>query len=86
MKVLSPLLCSATVRKRRVVDVVRILIFGTLRLLDTLMKRLTASTTINTSFVKRYDRTDRHQNLHTRRKTQGFFEEAGDVIRHGQQR
>ena len=66
----------ATVRKRRekgpVVEVVRTLVFGTLSLLGGLLKRSTASTTINTSFVERNNGTDRHQNSRKRRKTYGF--------------
>jgi hypothetical protein len=69
-------LCYATVRKRRekgrVVEVVRTLVFGTLFLLGALLKRSTASTTINTSFVERNNGTDRHQNSRKRRKTYGF--------------
>ena len=75
-KVIPPDLCYATVRKRRekgrVVEVVRTLVFGTLCLLSALLKRSTASTTINTSFVERNNGTDRHQNSRKRRKTCGF--------------
>jgi hypothetical protein len=57
VKVVPAELCYATVRKRRekgrVVEVVRTLVFGTLYLLGGLLKRSTASTTINTSFVER---------------------------------
>jgi hypothetical protein len=64
------------VRKRRekgrVVEVVRTLVFGTLYLLGGLLKRSTASTTINTSFVERNNGTDRHQNSRKRRKTYAF--------------
>src|ERR1019366_6414829 len=59
VKVVPPELCYATVRKRRekgrVVEVVRTLVFGTLYLLCGLLKRSTASTTINTSFVERHN-------------------------------
>jgi hypothetical protein len=76
VKVVPPELCYATVRKRRekgrVVEVVRTVVFGTLRLLDALLKRSTASTTINTSFVERNNGTDRHQNSRKRRKTYAF--------------
>src|SRR3954464_914652 len=52
VKVVPPELCYATVRKRRekgkVVEVVRTLVFGTLCLLDALLSRSMASTTINT--------------------------------------
>jgi hypothetical protein len=72
-KVVPPELCYATVRKRRekgrVVEVVRTLVFGTLCLLTAVLKRSTASTTINTSFVERNNGTDRHQNSRKRRKT-----------------
>jgi hypothetical protein len=55
VKVVPPELCHATVRKRRekghVVEVVRTLVFGVLCLLVARLKRSTASTTINTSFV-----------------------------------
>jgi IS1 family transposase len=76
VKVVPPELCYATVRKRRekgrVVEVVRKLVFGTLCLLEALLRRSTASTTINTSFVERNNGTDRHQNSRKRRKTYGF--------------
>ena len=76
MKVIPPDLCYATVRKRRekgrVVEVVRTLVFGTLCLLDALLSRSTASTTINTSFVERNNGTDRQQNSRRRRKTYAF--------------
>ena len=75
-KVVPPGLCYATVRKRReggrVVEVVRTLVFGTLALLTALLRRSTASTTINTSFVERNNGTDRHQNSRKRRKTCAF--------------
>jgi hypothetical protein len=54
------------------VEVVRTLVFGTLCLLEALLNRSTASTTINTSFVERHNGTDRHQNSRKRRKTYGF--------------
>ena len=76
VKVVPSDLCYATVRKRRekgrVVEVVRTVVFGTLCLLDALLRRSTASTTINTSFVERNNGTDRHQNSRKRRKTYGF--------------
>ncbi len=76
VKIVPPDLCYATVRKRRekgrVVEVVRTVVFGTMILLDTLLSRSTASTTINTSFVERNNGTDRHQNARKRRKTYGF--------------
>ncbi len=76
VKVVPADLCHATVRKRRekgrVVEVVRTLVFGTLYLLGGLLKRSTASTTIDTSFVERNNGTDRHQNSRKRRKTYGF--------------
>src|SRR5262249_16365971 len=53
----------------RVVEVVRPLVFGTLYLWGALLKRSTASATIDTSFVERNDGTDRHQNARKRRKT-----------------
>jgi IS1 family transposase len=75
-KVVPSDLCYATVRKRRVkghvVEVVRTVVFGALCLLDARLKRSTASTTINTSFVERNNGTDRHQNSRKRRKTYGF--------------
>jgi hypothetical protein len=74
--VVPPELCDATVRKRRekgrVVEVVRTVVFGTLGLWDALLKRSTASMTINTSFVERHNGTDRHQNSRKRRKTCAF--------------
>jgi IS1 family transposase len=76
VKVVPAELGYATVRKRRekgrVVEVVRTLVFGTLYRLGGLLKRSTASTTINTSFVERNNGTDRHQNSRKRRKTYGF--------------
>ncbi len=76
VKVIPAGLCYATVRKRRekgrVVEVVRTLVFGTLYLLGGLLKRSTASRSINTSFVERNNGTDRHQNSRKRRKTYGF--------------
>jgi hypothetical protein len=76
VKVVPADLCYATVRKRRekgrVVEVVRTLVFGTLYLLGGLLRRSTASTTINTSFVERNNGTDRHQNSRKRRKTYAF--------------
>ena len=75
VKVLRPELCYATVRKRRekgCVEVVRTVVFGTLCWLDALLKRSTASTTINTSFVERNNGTDRHPNSRKRRKTYAF--------------
>jgi IS1 family transposase len=76
VKVVPADLCYATVRKRRekgrVVEVVRTLVFGTLYLLGGLLKRSSASTTINTSFVERNNGTDRHQNARKRRKTYAF--------------
>lgn len=75
-KVVPAELCYATVRKRRekrrVVEVVRTLVFGTVCLLAALLSRSTASTTINTSFVERNNGTDRHQNSRKRRKTRAF--------------
>jgi IS1 family transposase len=75
-KVVPPDLCYATVRKRRekgrVVEVVRTVVFGTMILLNVLLTRSTASTTINTSFVERNNGTDRHQNARKRRKTYAF--------------
>jgi len=76
VKVVPPGLCYATVRKRRekgrVVEVVRTLVFGTLYLLGGLLKRSTASTTINTSFVERNNGTDRHPNSRKCRLTCAF--------------
>jgi IS1 family transposase len=76
VKVVPPDLCYATVRKRRekgrVVEVVRTVVFGTMILLNMLLTRSTASTTINTSFVERNNGTDRHQNARKRRKTYAF--------------
>jgi hypothetical protein len=76
VKVVPAELCYATVRKRRqkgrVVEVVRTLVFGTLYRLGGLLKRSTASTTINTSFVERTNGTDRHQDSRKRRKTCAF--------------
>jgi hypothetical protein len=76
VKVVPAETCYATVRKRRekgrVVEVIRTLVFGTLYRLGGLLKRSTASTTINTSFVERNNGTDRHQNSRKRRKTYAF--------------
>ncbi len=79
VKVVPPELCYATVRKRRekgrVVEVVKAVVFGTMVLLNELLSRSTASTTINTSFVERNNGTDRHQNSRKRRKTYAFSKE-----------
>ena len=76
VKVVPAETCYATVRKRRekgrVVEVVRTLVLGTLYLLGGMLRRSTASTTINTSFVERNNGTDRHQNARKRRKTYAF--------------
>ena len=76
VKVVPADLCYATVRKRRetgrVVEVVQTVVFGTLCLLESLLGRSTASTTISTSFVERNNGTDRHQNARKRRKTHAF--------------
>ena len=76
VKVVPAGFCYATVRKRRekgrVVEVTRAVVFGTMALLNALLTRSTASTTINTSFVERNNGTDRHQNSRKRRKTYGF--------------
>jgi len=81
VKVVPPELCYATVRKRRekgrVVEVVRTLVFGMLCVLVVRLKRSTASTTINTSFVERNNGTDRHQNSRKRRKTYAFSKDLG---------
>ena len=75
-KVLPAELCYATVRKTRekgrVVEVVRSIVFGTAALLDLLLSRSTASTTINTSFVERNNGTDRGQNARKTRKSYCF--------------
>jgi hypothetical protein len=71
-----PETCYATVRERRekgrVVEVARTLVFGTLYLLGGMLRRSTASTTIDTSFVERNNGTDRHRNSRKRRETYGF--------------
>jgi len=76
VKVVPAETCYATVRKRRkkgrVVEVARAVVFGTMALLDALLTRSTASTTVNTSFVERNNGTDRHQNSRKHRKTYGF--------------
>ena len=73
MKVVPPDPCYATVRERRekgrVAEVMRTLVLGTLYLLGGLLRRSTASTTIDTSFVERNNGTDRPQNSRKRRKT-----------------
>jgi hypothetical protein len=58
--------------KGRVVEVARTLVFGTLYLLGGMLRRSTASTTIDTSFVERNNGTDRHRNSRKRRETYGF--------------
>jgi hypothetical protein len=69
-------LCYATVRKTRkqgrVVEVVRTLVFGTAALLDAMLERSTASSTVNTSFVERSNGTERGMNARTTRKTYCF--------------
>ena len=75
-RVLPEDLCYATVRKTRkngkIVEVVRTIVFGTAALLDLLLSRSTASSTINTSFVERNNGTDRGQNARKTRKTYCF--------------
>ena len=51
-------------------------------LLGALLRRSTASTTINTSFVERNNGTDRHQNSRKRRKGYGFSKELAMHGRH----
>lgn len=69
-------LCYATVHKTRkrgrVVQVARVLVFGTVALLASLLKRSKVSRTVNTSFVERHNGTDRGQNSRKVRKTYGF--------------
>lgn len=69
-------LCYATVRKTRkkgrVVDVVRTIVFGTVALLAAMLRRSTASKTVNTSFVERANGTERGMNARTGRKTYCF--------------
>ncbi len=69
-------LCYATVRKTRkrgrVVEVVRLLVFGTAALLEAMLERSKVSHTINTAFVERNNGTDRGQNGRKRRKTYAF--------------
>jgi hypothetical protein len=76
VKVVPAETCYATARKRReegrAVEVIRTPVFGTLYRLGGLLKRSTASTTINTSFVERNNGTDRPQNSRKRRKTYAF--------------
>ena len=75
-KVMPEDLCYGTVRKKRqngrVVEVVRTVVFGTMALLQTWLKRSTVSTTINTAFVERNNGTDRGQNGRKARKTYCF--------------
>ena len=69
-------LCYATVRKTRkrgrIVDVVRLVVFGTWGLLDAMLGRSSVSHTINTAFVERNNGTERGQNSRKRRKTHAF--------------
>jgi hypothetical protein len=66
-------LCYATVKKNRkdgrVVQVIRILVFGTILLLLTCLTKSSASKTINTAFVERNNGTDRSQNSRKGRRT-----------------
>ena len=69
-------LCYAIVNKTRkggrVVDILKELIFGNLVLLLMFLFRSVVSYTINTSFVERYNGTDRNQNARKARKTLRF--------------
>jgi hypothetical protein len=69
-------LCYATVCKTRkggrVIDIVKILVFGTLSVLLMFILRSTVSNTINTAFVERNNGTDRNQNARKARKTLRF--------------
>lgn len=69
-------LCYATVTKKRknncVVKISRKIVFGTLYLLTIMLFLSTVSFTINTSFIERYNGTDRSQNKRKARKTYSF--------------
>jgi IS1 family transposase len=75
-RVLPPDLGYATVcktrEKGRVVQVVRTIVFGTIALIELLLKRLNCGHTINTSYVERNNGTDRRQNVRKVRKTYCF--------------
>jgi hypothetical protein len=71
-----PDLVYATVRKTRekgrVVNVTKTLVYGTQEQLDTALAMSTVSRTINTSFVERYNATDRTFSARKTRKTYCF--------------
>jgi hypothetical protein len=74
-----PELTYATVhktrKKGRIVAVTQTLVYGTQERLDAALANSTASTTINTSFVERYNGTDRHFNSRKTRSTYAFSKE-----------
>lgn len=76
-------LVYATVHKERekgrVVNVERRLVYGTQQQVEVALAASPVSTTINTSFVERYNGTDRHFNARKVRKTYGF---SKDLILH----
>lgn len=76
----DPRLLYATVRKTRekgrVVKVRRTIVFGTQAQLDAALAASTCSTTINTSFVERYNGTDRHFNKRKARATPAFSKDV----------
>ncbi len=69
-------LCYATVSKKRknghVVQITRKIVFGTLFLLMLMLTLSRVSSTVNTSFIERYNGTDRSQNKRKSRKTYSF--------------
>jgi hypothetical protein len=71
-----PDLVYATVHKERekgrVIDVTRKLIYGTEEQLESALANSTVSTTINTSFIERYNGTDRNFNARKVRDTYAF--------------
>jgi hypothetical protein len=69
-------LVYATVRKKRekgrVVEVTRKLVYGTQGQMEAALAASTVSSTVNTSFVERYNGTDRHFNARKVRDTYAF--------------
>jgi hypothetical protein len=78
-KVPMPDLVYATVRKKRekgrVVEVTQKLVYGTQQQLDAALASSSVSKTVNTSFVERYNGTDRSFNARKVRDTYAFSKE-----------
>jgi IS1 family transposase len=71
-KVPPPGMNYATVEKRRVVEVVTRVVFGTMAAVQAALAKSKVSRSINTSFLERQNATDRHHNARKVRKTYTF--------------